>query len=180
MLADIRTAFVAKRVDRLSSDELAAYLGSLDDRPWPEYRAGKPISKTQVARLLKPLGVSSGTIRLPDGSTPKGYYLTAFRDPFARYLPAENATMPQPQDSCGSAPEFKTPHGNGCCVSESPGTTSISAACGTVADRAHPPDNDEFQERAGITEFDGGYSRAEAEHRARAELTGRRYKSWLH
>ena len=107
LLADIRAAFAAKGVDRLSSDELATYLGSLDNRPWPEYRAGKPISKTQVAHLLKPLGISSGTIRLPDGTTPKGYYLTAFRDAFARYLPAENATTPQPQDFRGSAPDFK-------------------------------------------------------------------------
>ena len=180
LLADIRAAFMAKRVDRLSSDELTAYLGSLDDRPWPEYRGGKPISKTQVARPLKPLGVSSGTIRLPDGSTPKGYYLTAFRDPFARYLPAENATTPQPKDSCGTAPDFKPPHGNGWGVSESPGTGSISAACGVVSDRKALADDDELRERAAILEYDGGYSRAEAERRALAELRGRRDKSWLH
>jgi Protein of unknown function (DUF3631) len=179
LLADVRTAFAAKAVDRLSSDELAAYLGNLDDRPWPDYRAGKPISKTQVARLLKPLGISSGTIRLPDRTTPKGYYLTAFRDAFARYLPAENATTPQPEDFRGSAPEFKTAHGDGCDVSGSPERASASAACGVVADRAAPPDDNEFQERAGIIEYDGGYPRAEAERRALAELTGRRDKSWL-
>jgi putative DNA primase/helicase len=180
LLADIRTAFAAKAVDRLSSDELAAYLANLDDRPWPDYRAGKPITKTQVARLLKPLRVSSGTIRLPDGSTPKGYYLTAFRDAFARYLLAQNATPPQPQDFRGYGADFKTPHREGCGVCELPETPSVSAACGAVADRAHPPHDDEFQQRAGIIEFDGGYSRAEAEQRARAELTGRRDKSWLH
>ncbi len=179
LLADIRAAFVAKGVDRLSSDELATFLGSLDDRPWPEYRGGKPISKTQVARLLKPLGVSSGTIRLPDGSTPKGYYLTAFRDPFARYLPAENATTPQPQGSRGVEADFKTPHGNGCGVYELAGTPSVSAACGAVADRKARSDDDNFQERAAILEFDGGYPRAEAGRRARVELAGRRDKSGL-
>jgi len=179
LLADIRAAFAAKGVDRLSSDELAAYLGGLDDRPWPDYRGGKPISKTQIARLLKPLGVSSGTIRLPDGSTPKGYYLTAFRDAFARYLPAESATTPQPHDFRGSTPDLKTPHGSGCGVSELSETPSISAACGAVADRTAPPADDEFQERAGIIEHLGGYPRAEAERRARAELTGRHDKSWL-
>lgn len=95
LLSDIRTAFAMKGVDRLSSDELATYLGNLDDRPWPEYRGGKPISKSQVAKLLKPFGVSSGTIRLPDGSTPKGYHLSAFADAFARYLGPGNATTPQ-------------------------------------------------------------------------------------
>jgi len=48
-----------------------------------------------------------------------------------------------------------------------------------VADRETPPDDDELQERAAILEFDGGYPRAEAERLARAELTGRREKSWL-
>jgi Protein of unknown function (DUF3631) len=179
LLADIRTAFAVKAVDRLSSDELATYLGNLDDRPWPDYRAGKPISKAQIARLLKPLRISSGTIRLPDGSTPKGYYLTAFRDAFARYLPAENATTPQAEGFRGSAPDFETPHMNGCGVSGLPGRACVSAACGAVADREAPPDDEEFQERAGIIEHDGGYPRAEAERRALAELTGRRDKSWL-
>jgi putative DNA primase/helicase len=179
LLADIRAAFRAKRVDRLSSDELAFYLGGLEHRPWPDYHAGKPISKPQIARLLKPLGISSGTIRLPNGSTPKGYYLTAFRDPFARYLPAENATAPQPKDFRGSAPDLKAPHRNCCGVLEMSGMASFSAACGAVADRLALPDNDEFQERAGIIENDGGYPRAEAERRARAELSGQRDKSLL-
>jgi hypothetical protein len=161
LLTDIRGAFAAKGVDRLSSDELATHLGTLDDRPWPEYRSGRPITKAQIARLLKPLRVSSGSIRLPDGSTPKGYYLAAFRDAFARYLHAENATTPQPQDFCGSAPDFKTPQGNGCGVSELAETPSSPAACGAVADREPHPDDDEFQERAAIREYDGGYPRSE-------------------
>ena len=179
LLADIRAAFAAKVVDRLSSEELVSCLCNLDDRPWPDYRHGKPISKTQIARLLKPLGVSTGTIRLPDGSTPKGYHLTAFRDAFARYLPAENATTPQAEVFRGSAPDFKAPHGDGRGVSGLPGRACVSAARGAVADREAPPDDDEFEERAGIIEYDGGYPRAEAERRALAELTGRRDKSWL-
>jgi putative DNA primase/helicase len=179
LLADIRAAFAAKGVDRLSSDELATHLGTLDDRPWPEYRSGRPITKAQIARLLKELRVLSGSIRLPDGSTPKGYYLAAFRDAFARYLPAENATTPQPQDFRGSAPEIKTPQGNGCGVSELAETPSIPAACGAVADREPHPDDDEFQERAAIREYEGGYPRSEAERRARAGPTGGPDKSCL-
>jgi hypothetical protein len=48
-----------------------------------------------------------------------------------------------------------------------------------VADREAPPDDEEFQERAAILEYDGGYPRAEVERRALAELTARRDKSWL-
>jgi putative DNA primase/helicase len=87
LLFDIRAAFTAKGVDRLRSEELVDHLVSLEDRPWPEWgRARKPITKVQVARLLKPLRISPGSIRLPNGSTPKGYYRTAFTDAFARYL----------------------------------------------------------------------------------------------
>ena len=47
------------------------HLVGLDDRLWPEFRSDKSITKPQVARLLKPLFISPGTIRLPDGRTRK-------------------------------------------------------------------------------------------------------------
>jgi putative DNA primase/helicase len=87
-LADIRAAFVAKQVDRITSEDLANYLAGLEDRPWAEYRNNKPITKTQIALLLKPLRVSPGTIRLAHDRTAKGYYRQAFDDAFSRYLPS--------------------------------------------------------------------------------------------
>jgi hypothetical protein len=132
LLADIRATFAAKRVDRIASEDVVAHLASLEDRPWPEYRAGKPITKAQVARLLAPLHISPGTIRLADGHTAKGYYRRAFDDAFARYLPAENVTPSQPQDFRGFGADLKTSHGNGCDVSEIPETPSVSAACDGV------------------------------------------------
>ena len=58
----------------------------------------------QLARLLGKFEILSGTIRLPDGRTPKGYYLSAFKDAFAAYLPSESATPPQPNNDghCGA------------------------------------------------------------------------------
>lgn len=48
----------------------------------------------KLARLLRPFGVVSGTIRLPDGKTPKGYLLDQFTYPFSLdpFL-KRNATM---------------------------------------------------------------------------------------
>ncbi len=60
---------------------------------------GKPITTRQLASMLKGFKVAPGTIRLPDGSTPKGYLLSAFDDPFARYLPILSATPPQPAEN---------------------------------------------------------------------------------
>jgi putative DNA primase/helicase len=91
LLTDIRNAFAAKDTDRLSSEDLVDYLVELDERPWPEFKAGRPITKTQVARLLKPFGISSGTARFEGRPTAKptakGYHLKGFEDAFMRYLP---------------------------------------------------------------------------------------------
>ena len=179
LLADIRAAFAAKAIDRLSSEELLSYLVSLEDRPWPEYHAGKTITKTQVARLLARFHISPGTIRLADGRTAKGYYRRVCDDAFLRYLQPETVTPSQPKDF-RLAPDFQASQGIGCDVSDLAAPPSISVACGGVTARdAGPDDDDELAERAAILEYDGGYSRAEAERRARAELTGRREKSWL-
>ena len=168
LLADIRATFAAKAVDRIKSEDLAAHLGSLDDRPWAEYRGGKPITKAQIPRLLKPFGISPVTIRLADDDTKKGYHLSAFADAFARYLPPENVTTSQPEDLRGTPPNFKTSQGNGCDVSEPAKARSISAACdGVTAHDTQSIEEEHFQERAAIHEFEGGYSRIEAERMAR-------------
>jgi putative DNA primase/helicase len=91
LLTDIRALFAACGADRLVSAQLVQHLHSLEHRPWPEWgKTRKPISTVQVARLLKPLRISPDTIRLPGGGLSKGYYKSAFRDAFARYLPPES------------------------------------------------------------------------------------------
>jgi hypothetical protein len=95
LLHDIRAAFEAKSADRMSGDELTGYLVNLDDRPWPEFKSGRPLTKATLARQLSRYKILSGTIRLPDGRTLRGYYLSSFTDAFARYLPLQTATPPQ-------------------------------------------------------------------------------------
>jgi Protein of unknown function (DUF3631) len=65
---------------------------------------GKPLTKARRARLLGRFGILSGTIRLPDDTTPKGYHLEAFGEAFASYLPDKNATTPQANNDgpCGA------------------------------------------------------------------------------
>jgi putative DNA primase/helicase len=147
LLSDIRTAFDAKRADRLSSDDLVAHLIGLDDRPWPEFVKGKPLTKAKLAHLLRPLEIRAGSIRLDDGRTPKGYYRHAFEDAFARYLPSpleKAATTPQPSVSAAFGGFQNATSGNGVAFQncENP---SVSAGCGVVADR-YPPAGDDFCE----------------------------------
>jgi len=86
LINDIRRLFETKSIDKVSSQTLCEELAALEDRPWGEYgKARKPISKNQIARLLRPFGVVPSTIRIADGLSLKGYQRDHFRDAFERY-----------------------------------------------------------------------------------------------
>jgi putative DNA primase/helicase len=96
LLEDIRDLFDELGTDRLSSEQIIAALVKNEERPWAEWRNGKPITPRGLAKLLKPFAISSGSIRLRSDETPKGYYRDSFEDTFTRYLPTPNsATVPQ-------------------------------------------------------------------------------------
>jgi hypothetical protein len=170
LLADIRDAFVEKNDDRLSSDELVANLVNLEARPWAELgKSRKPLTKNGLAAMLRPFKIRPGTIRLDNGKTPKGYYRRGFDDVFARYLsldPVQNATSPQASISAAFGDVGTATNGSGVAF-QNHEIASVSAGCGGVADRVPPVGDDEFQERAGIIEFDGGYRRPDTERLAR-------------
>ena len=100
LLADIRTVFEERGVDRLSSAELLASLNAIEESPWGDFK-GKPLDTRRLARLLRPYGIKPGTIRLADGQTPKGYVAEAFADAWSRYLlsPDNPPQAPQAPDS---------------------------------------------------------------------------------
>jgi putative DNA primase/helicase len=85
LLTDIRSIFGGKSVDRLSSADLCNCLALMEDRPWGTWKHGKPMTQVQLARLLKPFGVSSRTIKLEGQGTPRGYLVEDFADAFTRY-----------------------------------------------------------------------------------------------
>ena len=85
LLEDLRQIFADRETDRISSTFLVELLGGMEERPWPEWRNGKPITSRQLARLLEPFGVTPRTIRF-ETSTAKGYLLESFTDIFSRYL----------------------------------------------------------------------------------------------
>lgn len=95
LLIEIRRAFSEAGTDRLSTDQALDALLLSDDGPWVgwwenDIRSGNRHGPaTKLARMLKPYGIVSGSIRMPDGKTPKGYKSESFTDAWARYLPAE-------------------------------------------------------------------------------------------
>jgi hypothetical protein len=177
LLADIRNVF--RDADRMSSEELVERLVELEDRPWPDYRNGRPITKAQLSRALRAFGILSKTIRLDDGRTPKGFSRESFDDAWARYLPpAEIATTPQP-DTDKALRHISERHdgggGGACGVSGDDENPNHANGCGAVADCAGAcsPDADgqaEFEERAAVREFDGGFSRPVAERLAAKDV----------
>jgi hypothetical protein len=104
LLAAIREVFASEGKRQLSTIQILRRLAERDEEEtwtlqWPR-ELGSSNARGPAARmssLLRPYGVSSGTIRLPDGTTPKGYRLEAFTDAFSRYLqplPQNDATTP--------------------------------------------------------------------------------------
>jgi hypothetical protein len=87
LLEDMRGVF-GRLGDRVASAEICASLAELEDRPWPEWKGGKPMTPKQLASMLARFGIRPGTIRgaTSDGKTIKGYNVDQFRDAFGRYL----------------------------------------------------------------------------------------------
>lgn len=100
LLAAIRRAFAETGANRLSTEQLLESLMRCEDGPWVEWwerdinSGNRRGPASRLARILQPYGIKSGSIRLPDGSTPKGYKADAFTEAWARYAPPGGETAP--------------------------------------------------------------------------------------
>lgn len=111
LLGDVAD-LLAESGGRITSATLAERLATMEEKPWPEWRRGRPITPRQVAALLRPFGVAPRPIRV-GGEPAKGYVLADLADPLARYLPPRpSVTRLQPAPdaaesnfSVGYAPE---------------------------------------------------------------------------
>jgi hypothetical protein len=91
LLRDLRDIFEREKLENsetvaMSSAEIAMALGEMEDRNWPEYRHGKPITPTQIAKLLKPFGITSRKVTGGAGRQLQGYRFDQFGATFKRYL----------------------------------------------------------------------------------------------
>jgi hypothetical protein len=94
LLADIRTILCPKDekgealplLERISSANLVTDLAANPDGPWAEWKNGKPITQAQLARLLKPFGITPQLIRLDGDAVMRGYLRAQFEDAWERYL----------------------------------------------------------------------------------------------
>ena len=125
LLADIRLAF--GETDVIRSADLVAKLTADPERPWAEWRHGKPITQKQLAGLLAPFGIISETVHPIGQSHAKGYKRVKFEEVWEAYLPGQNAVPGQFQaseackrasaDEMGTSRDFRSvretiPHGS--------------------------------------------------------------------
>jgi len=88
LLRDIRAAF--GDAEEIRSADLIEKLVADKERPWAEWKHGRPLTQKQLAGLLKPFHIISGTVHppgLPDG---KGYRRADFEAPWNAYCPGQN------------------------------------------------------------------------------------------
>lgn len=123
-------------VEIMPSADLVERLATMNERPWPTWNHGKPISPRQVANLLRGFGIRPQKFRDDEsGITPgtRGYQRRDFVDPLARYV--SSATPPQPNG--GAASElFASATASNPVADRKTLDSSNGAACGAVADKA--------------------------------------------
>lgn len=91
LLGDLRAIFEKRDVDRLASSEILKDLIALEERPWSDWRHGRPLTARHLAKLLEPFGIKPDVLWI-GGTTVRGYGKDKMEDAFLRYLP------PYPKD----------------------------------------------------------------------------------
>lgn len=93
LLIDVRDIFRSHNADRIFSKDLVEALTGLTESPWADWRKGKGLNPNGMARMLKPFGIESKTMRIGDDLF-KGYALKSFQDTFNRYIPGISSVTP--------------------------------------------------------------------------------------
>jgi hypothetical protein len=76
--------------DVLETAVLLKVLHELPDRPWSDFRHGKPLNGHQLARMLGPFGCVPTKARI-GARTTRAYAVDRLRDALSRYTPTPGA-----------------------------------------------------------------------------------------
>lgn len=96
LLSDVRAAFDAVRTRSISSMSLLKFLNSIKSRPWSTWHDGDPMTPIDLARILRPHGISPKNIR-DCGSVYKGYVVSDFRALWQHHLGSEQTKTEERQ-----------------------------------------------------------------------------------
>jgi len=85
LLEDVRKVFQKRGVDRLPSQSICDDLALMEDRPWPEWCKGRPITPRQLAKRLGGFGIHSKQHKQGKNTNLRGYEMADFKDALSRY-----------------------------------------------------------------------------------------------
>ncbi|WP_235209686.1 DUF3631 domain-containing protein [Sphingobium sp. Ant17] len=105
LLVDIRTCFGT--ADRITTAKLIEGLLADEEAPWGDLK-GRKIDARKLGQMLRSYGIRSVSIRMPDGSTPKGYRRADFLDAWERYLPKSGSSATNATSATGHESPEKT------------------------------------------------------------------------
>jgi putative DNA primase/helicase len=94
LLADCRSVF--GDLDIIRSTDLVAKLTADLERPWAEWKHGKPLTQKQLAGLLRPFGIISERVESPGLPQARGYKRAHFEEAWEAYCPGQ---MPAQADA---------------------------------------------------------------------------------
>ena len=87
VLAATKTVFESIEDDAISSEDLIQKITADPDSEWAEWKAGKPITQMQLARLLKPYGIAPQQVRISGRQRQvRGYLRAHFIEAWERYV----------------------------------------------------------------------------------------------
>jgi putative DNA primase/helicase len=103
LLKDLARIFDAYKTEQLDTQVILRELAAQEDSLWATYSHGRPITREQLARLLRPFGVTP--VKWMDKARPRkahrGYALAHLRDAFVRYAGWNPPHSPQPPQPVG-------------------------------------------------------------------------------
>jgi putative DNA primase/helicase len=88
LLKDIRTAFGDD--EEIRSADLVEKLAADKERPWADWKHGRPLSQKQLGGLLSHFGIRSETVSIPGFADAKGYRRVRFEEAWEVYCPGQN------------------------------------------------------------------------------------------
>ena len=91
MLRDLAELFASRGADRMSSSEIVGDLIVMEERPWAEWRHGKPLTAQTVAKLMRPFSVKAKALKLR-GAMARVYLRADVEAAAARYA-SQPATL---------------------------------------------------------------------------------------
>jgi putative DNA primase/helicase len=109
LLSDLRDIFDSRKAEALHSDDILVELWEMEERPWNEWgRNRKPLTKNQLATLLKPFHVTPKQAKL-GGTNKRGYFRDALAPLFERYLYPPKGVVSEVQGATPLPPSENKP-----------------------------------------------------------------------